>query len=69
MLAAFFMVTDPVTTPFTRSGSMSFCVLAAAYTMVVRYYTPYPDAVVIGLVLANATVPIIDRATLGKFVA
>ncbi|MDP7670359.1 MAG: RnfABCDGE type electron transport complex subunit D [Vicinamibacterales bacterium] len=61
LFCAFFMLTDPVTAPFTRPGRLVFCTLAAAYTMVVRYYTPYPDGVAFAVLLANASVPFIDR--------
>ncbi len=55
------MLTDPVTSPFAPSGRVVYALLAALYTMLVRYYTPYPDAVVLAVVLANACVPLIDR--------
>jgi electron transport complex protein RnfD len=64
LFCAFFMLTDPVTAPFTRPGRLVFCALAAVYTMVVRYYTPYPDGVAFAVLLANATVPFIDRKTI-----
>ncbi|RKZ87222.1 MAG: hypothetical protein DRR19_13925 [Candidatus Parabeggiatoa sp. nov. 1] len=69
LLAAFFMMSDPVTTPFKLNGRMVFCVLAATYTMLIRYYTPFTDGVAIGILLANATTPLIDRITLGKFLS
>ncbi len=64
LICAFFLITDPVTAPFTRGGRLVFCVLAAVVAMLVRYYTPYPDGVAIGVLLANA--PLIDRAMLGN---
>lgn len=66
LLAAFFIVTDPVTTPFSRPGRLIFCVLAAGYAMLLRYYTPYPDGVLLGVLLANASVPFIDKVTQGE---
>jgi electron transport complex protein RnfD len=62
LFAAFFMLTDPVTSPFSRGGRIAFAAIAAVYTMVVRFYTPYPDGVVLAVILANASVPWIDRA-------
>ena len=60
LFAAFFMLTDPVTSPFTPSGRIFFGLLAGIYAMCVRYYTPYPDGTVFAVLLANATVPWID---------
>jgi electron transport complex protein RnfD len=64
LIAAFFMLTDPVTAPFSPSGRFSFAIVAALYTMLVRFYTPYPDGAALAVLLANATVPLIDRITL-----
>jgi electron transport complex protein RnfD len=64
LIAAFFMLTDPVTAPFSPSGRIAFAIVAALYTMLVRFYTPYPDGAALGVLLANATVPLIDRITL-----
>jgi electron transport complex protein RnfD len=61
LFAAFFMLTDPVTSPFSAAGRVVFAVLAAVFTMVVRFYTPYPDGVAVAVLLANALVPTIDR--------
>ncbi len=61
LFAAFFMLTDPVTSPFTRGGCVFYALLAALVTMLVRFYTPYPDGVVFAVLLANASVPLIDR--------
>jgi electron transport complex protein RnfD len=61
LLTAFFMLTDPVTSPIAPSGRIAFSVLAGVYTMVVRFYTPYPDAAALAVLLANAFVPMIDE--------
>ena len=55
------MLTDPVTSPIAPGGRITFATLAGVYTMVVRFYTPYPDAAVLAVLLGNALVPMIDR--------
>ena len=65
LMVAFFMLTDPVTAPFSPDGRIVFAIVAGLYTMLVRFYTPYPDCAALAVLLANATVPLIDRATLG----
>jgi electron transport complex protein RnfD len=64
MVVAFFMLTDPVTAPFSPNGRIVFAIIAALFTMLVRFYTPYPDGAALAVLLANAMVPMIDRATL-----
>ena len=61
LLAAFFLLTDPVTSPVTRQSRILFAALAGAFTMVVRFYTPYPDGAALAVVAANATAPFLDR--------
>jgi electron transport complex protein RnfD len=61
LFAAFFMLTDPVTSPFSPGGRVIYALLTALATMLVRFYTPYPDGVVLAVLLANASVPWIDR--------
>ncbi|HJP04377.1 MAG: Na+-transporting NADH:ubiquinone oxidoreductase subunit D [Chromatiales bacterium] len=64
LLAAFYMLSDPVTAPFTPGGRIIFAVVAALAMMLVRFYTPYPDGAALAVLLANASVPLIDRLTL-----
>jgi electron transport complex protein RnfD len=64
LLAAFFMLTDPVTAPFAPSGRIIFAIIAALATMLIRFYTPYPDGAALAVLVANASVPFIDRITL-----
>lgn len=65
-LAAFFLLTDPVTRPFTPGGRIAFGLLAGAASMAIRFHSPYPDGTALAVVLANATVPWIDRWTVRR---
>jgi len=66
LFAAFFMLTDPVTAPFTNGGRVLFAVIAGAFTIIPRFYTPFPDSVVLAVLVANACAPFIDRVVLPK---
>ncbi len=66
LLTAFFMLTDPVTAPFTRRGRWAAAALAGAATVAARLYTPYPDAAVLAVLLANACTPWIDARTVPR---
>lgn len=61
LLTSFFLLTDPVTSPFSTSGRIVFSIIAGIFTMIIRYYTPYPDGAAFGVLLANALVPMIDK--------
>ena len=63
LLAAFFIVTDPVTSPLTRNGRWIFGLLVGVFTMMIRWFGGYPEGVMFSVLLANAIVPLIDRAT------
>lgn len=63
LFAAFFIVTDPVTSPLTRKGRWIFGLLVGSLTMMIRWFGGYPEGVMFSVLLANAVVPLIDRAT------
>ncbi len=61
LLTSFFLLTDPVSSPYSSNGRVVFSIIAGVFTMIIRYYTPYPDGAVFGVLLANAMVPAIDN--------
>ncbi len=63
MLAAFFMITDMVTTPVTTSGAIIFAVGSAILTVVIRVWGGFPEGVSFSILLMNALTPLIDRYT------
>ncbi len=42
-------------------GNPLLHIIAGVFTMIIRYYTPYPDGAAFGVLLANAMVPAIDN--------
>ncbi len=61
LLTSFFLLTDPVSSPFSSNGRVIYSIIAGVFTMIIRYYTPYPDGAAFGVLLANALVPVIDQ--------
>ena len=61
VLGAFFMATDMVTSPVTRSGMIFFGIGCGVITCVIRIWGGYPEGVSYSILLMNATVPLIDR--------
>ncbi len=65
MLGAFFMATDMVTTPVTRTGLVVFGVGCGLLTMIIRTVPggSYPEGVSFAILIMNAATPLINRAT------
>lgn len=66
MLGAFFMATDYVTTPYTKSGQIIFGIGCGFLTFVIRNWGGYPEGVSYSILLMNLLTPIINRLTVPK---
>jgi electron transport complex protein RnfD len=62
-LGAFFMATDMVTSPITKTGRVIFAVGCGLVTTLIRFYGGYPEGVAYSIFFMNTTVPLIDRWT------
>ncbi|MGL4474346.1 MAG: electron transport complex subunit RsxD [Shewanella sp.] len=60
MLAAFFIITDPVTAASSPRGRIIFGVLIGLLVYLIRSFGGYPDAVAFAVLLANLCTPFID---------
>lgn len=63
MFGAFFIVTDPVSGSTTPKGRIIFGALIGFWTVIIRTFGGYPDAVAFAVVLMNIAVPLIDYYT------
>ena len=63
MLGAFFIATDPVSAATSPRGRLVFGLLIGFLVWVIRSWGGYPDAVAFAVLLANLSVPLIDRYT------
>lgn len=61
VLGAFFIATDYVTSPVSRTGQLLFGAGIGALTWVIRALGGYPEGLAFAVVLMNAMVPLIDR--------
>jgi electron transport complex protein RnfD len=66
LLAACFVVTDPVTHPGSRAGQWLFGVLVGTLTFVIRSWGSYPDGIAFAVLLGNALSPLLDRHLAGR---
>lgn len=62
-LGAFFLASDPVTSPVTRWGKLAYGIICGALIMVIRTWGKYPDpdAVVFAILLTNTTSPLLNK--------
>ncbi len=63
---AFFMATDPATTPLTRLGQIVFGGGLAILTMLIQVYTGFLGGSILALVIMNLTTPLLDRVGIPK---
>ncbi len=61
MLGAFFMATDPVTTPVSKTGRFVFGISCATLVMIIRYFSGLPEGVMYSILFMNAFTPLIDK--------
>ncbi|MDD3530527.1 MAG: RnfABCDGE type electron transport complex subunit D [Gallionellaceae bacterium] len=61
MLGAFFIATDPVTSPNTGPGQFVFGLGCGLLTWLIRTFGGYPEGVAFAVLLMNAVTPVIDR--------
>ncbi len=61
MLTAFFIITDPVTSPCTTQGQLLFGAGCALLIYIIRTWGGYPEGVAFAVLLMNALTPLIDH--------
>ncbi|HEX7454808.1 MAG TPA: electron transport complex subunit RsxD [Gallionella sp.] len=66
MIGAFFILTDPVTSPTTPRGKLIFAFGAGLLTYLIRAFGGFPDGMAFATLLMNICVPLIDAYTQPK---
>lgn len=62
--AAFFMATDPVTAPMTRSGKIIFGIGCGLITALIRLFSGAPEGVAYAILFMNVLTPHVERLTI-----
>ncbi len=63
LLAAFFIITDPVSGPTTPKGKVYFAAGVGIITYLIRAYGGYPDGIAFAVIFMNICAPLIDAYT------
>ena len=66
VLGAFFLATDPVTSPLTTVGKLAYGVILGVLAFLLRYFGAFGDGVPLAILLGNCLSPLIDRFTQPK---
>jgi len=63
---AFFMATDPATTPYSRTGQILFGIGLGVLTVLIQTYMNFFGGALLALLIMNLTVPLLDRIGIHK---
>jgi Na+-transporting NADH:ubiquinone oxidoreductase subunit B/electron transport complex protein RnfD len=61
LYGAMFMATDPVTSPYTKTGKFIFGITAGIFTVLIRAFSGFTEGVMFSIVLMNGFTPLIDH--------
>ena len=61
LFGAFFMATDPVSSPSTNEGKWVYGILIGAITILIRNFSGYVEGMMFAILLGNIAAPIIDE--------
>ncbi len=71
LFGAFFIATDPVTSPLTPKGKFIYGAGTGTLVMIIRVFSGYPEGVMFAVLLMNSVTPLINRwvphKTMGEF--
>ncbi|MCP3951979.1 MAG: RnfABCDGE type electron transport complex subunit D [Desulfobacterales bacterium] len=66
LFGAFFIATDPVSSPLTPKGKWLFGIGTGSLVMLLRLFSGYPEGMMFAILLMNAVTPLINRWTIPR---
>lgn len=66
LFGAFFIATDPVTSPISKKGRFIFGAGIGFILMILRFFSGYPEGVMFAILFMNAVTPLINRWTIPR---
>ena len=66
LIGAIFMATDYVTTPINKLGKMVFALGCGILTVIIRFYSSYPEGVSFAILIMNILSPYIEKLCTAK---
>ena len=65
LFGAFYMATDPVTSPTTNTGKWLYGIIIGSTAVLIRNFTGYVEGVTFAILLGNIVAPIFDEIVVG----
>ena len=66
LIFAFFMISDPKTTPDAAVGRVLYAAIVAAVAFTIQFIYYEPNGPILALIISAPTVPLIDRLMRGR---
>lgn len=66
LFGAFFIITDPVSTPINPKGRWAFGIGFGILTVLIRQFSSWPEGVMFAVLLMNSMSPLLNRWTIPK---
>lgn len=66
VIAAFFMITDYVSTPVNKLGKIVFAFLCGVITVLIRFWGSYPEGVSFAILIMNILSPYVEKMCAAK---
>lgn len=66
LFGAFFMATDPVSSPFTKPGKFIYGIMLGLLTILIRSFSGYVEGVMFSIIIMNAFGPLIDTMVINR---
>ncbi len=63
LFGAFFIATDPVSSPLTRKGKLVYGAIFGVLVVLIREFSGYPEGVQFSVLFVNALAPLLNRWT------
>ncbi|MHC4502578.1 MAG: RnfABCDGE type electron transport complex subunit D, partial [Planctomycetota bacterium] len=64
LFGAFFMATDPVTSPATNGAKWMYGIIIGATTLLIRHLTGYVEGMMFAILLGNIAAPVLDEVVI-----
>ncbi len=64
LFGAFFMATDPVTSPITGAAKWTFGIIIGAVTILIRSFSGYMEGAMFAILLGNILAPLLDEVVI-----
>lgn len=61
VFSAVFIVSDPVSTPMSKSGKIACGIIIGVSNALIRHFTYYTEAIVYAVLIGNICTPVLDR--------